>query len=110
MATLKPLNTQKHHFGNIGVKVFTSLTGEHACRAERTSLTLQQLSRVTQAALRYVLPPALLLLLLRQSVGESLNNSVNKGFRPNTQRNHTWVQPFMTSYRLWTSCYDIPPS
>ncbi len=76
-------NSLKPSFGALGVKVFTSLPGEHACVAERSTLTVQERSRATAAGLPFFLPPECSL-LLDQSVGETLNNSVNKASYPHT--------------------------
>lgn len=73
----------KKPFGTLGIKLFISLPGKHACRAERATLTIQERSRATAAALPYILPPECNL-LLNQSVGETLNNSPNKASKPYT--------------------------
>jgi len=76
-------NSLKAPFGTQGVKVFTSIPGTHACRAERATLTVQERARATSAGLPYFLPPELSL-PLDQAIGETLNNSVNKASSPFT--------------------------
>lgn len=69
--------------GAIGIKLKTSLPGHHAHRAERSNQTIDTRSRSVAASLPYHLPPELTL-LLHQSVGETLNNSICKASSPQT--------------------------
>ena len=69
--------------GSIGVKLKVSLPGHHAHRAERKHQTIDTRARSVAATLPYHLPPELHL-LLKQSVGEVLNNSVCKASAPLT--------------------------
>ena len=69
--------------GSIGVKLKVSLPGHHAQRAERKHQTIDTRARSVAATLPYHLPPELHL-LLKQSVGEVLNNSVCKASAPLT--------------------------
>jgi len=71
------------HFGSIGAKLQVSLPGHHAHRAERSTQTVQARARSVVASLPYHLPPELTL-LLHQSVGETLNNSICKASSPLT--------------------------
>ena len=73
----------KPPMGKIGIKVGTSIPGDHAQRAERSTQTIQQRSRSIIDHLPYYLPPELEL-LLQQSVGETLNNSICKASTPST--------------------------
>ena len=69
--------------GAIGAKLKVSLPGQHAHRAERTVQTIADRARSVEASLPYFLPPETHL-LLKQSVGESLNNSICKASDPLT--------------------------
>ena len=69
--------------GAMGIGVLTSLPGEHAHRAERTTQTINDRVRAVCSALPFYIPPELNL-LLDQSVGECLNNSTNKASFPQT--------------------------
>jgi hypothetical protein len=71
------------HLGSIGTHLKVSLPGHHAHRAERTNQTIDDRARSVAATLPYSLPPELTL-LLHQSVGETLNNSVCKASSPLT--------------------------
>ena len=70
-------------FGSIGTKLVVSLPGNHAHRAERSTQTVLARARSVAASLPYHLPPELTL-LLHQSVGETLNNSICKASSPLT--------------------------
>jgi len=63
--------------GSIGTRLKISLPGHHAHRAERTTQTISNRDRSVLSHLPYEIPPELTL-LLSQSVGETLNNSVCK--------------------------------
>lgn len=69
--------------GSIGAKLIVSLPGHHAHRAERSTQTVLTRARSVAASLPYHLPPELTL-LLHQSVGETLNNSICKASSPMT--------------------------
>ena len=69
--------------GSIGVRLKVSLPGQHAQRAERKHQTIDTRARSVAASLPYHLPPELTL-LLKQSVGEVLNNSVCRASAPLT--------------------------
>jgi len=71
------------HFGSIGTQLKVSLPGHHAHRAERSTQTVHTRARSVAASLPYHLPPELTL-LLHQSVGETLNNSICKASAPLT--------------------------
>lgn len=71
------------HFGSIGARLKVSLPGHHAHRAERTNQTIDDRARSVVATLPYTLPPELTL-LLHQSVGETLNNSICTASAPLT--------------------------
>jgi hypothetical protein len=76
-------NALRPSMGTIGIRVASSLPGDHAQRAERSTQTVQQRSRSIIDALPYHLPTECEL-LLQQSVGETLNNSVCKASAPST--------------------------
>ena len=79
------INTSLAPFlGSIGTQLKVSYPGHHAHRAERTTQTIDQRSRAVVSHLPYILPPETTL-LLKQSVGESLNNSVCKASAPFTR-------------------------
>ena len=69
--------------GSIGTRLKISLPGHHAHRAERSTQTLSSRDRSVLSHLPYEIPPELTL-LLSQSVGETLNNSVCKASFPLT--------------------------
>lgn len=69
--------------GAIGTKLKVSLPGHHAHRVERTVQTIAARARSVAAGLPYHLPPETTL-LLKQSVGETLNNSICKASSPLT--------------------------
>ena len=70
-------------FGSIGIKVLTKLPGTHEPIVERSTQTINDRSRAVASGLPYHLPPELVL-LLDQSVGEALNNTVNSASAPQT--------------------------
>ena len=80
------INTSLAPFlGSIGTRLKVSYPGQHAHRAERTTQTFDhQRSRAVCSHLPYILPPKTTL-LLKQSVGETLNNSVCKASAPLTR-------------------------
>ena len=69
--------------GSIGTRLKISLPGHHAHRAERSTQTISSRDRSVLSHLPYEIPPELTL-LLSQSVGETLNNSVCKASFPLT--------------------------
>ena len=71
------------YLGLIGTKLKVSYPGYHAHRAERTTQTIDGRARSLTASLPYHLPPELTL-LLDQSIGETLNNSICKASDPLT--------------------------
>ena len=71
------------YLGTIGTNLKISYPGHHAHRAERTTQTIDARARSLEASLPYHLPPELTL-LLDQSVGETLNNSICKASDPLT--------------------------
>ena len=71
------------YLGIIGTKLIVSYPGHHAHRAERTTQTINGRARSLTASLPYHLPPELTL-LLDQSIGETLNNSICKASDPLT--------------------------
>ena len=79
------INTSLAPFlGSIGTQLKVSYPGHHAHRAERTTQTIDQRARSVVSHLPYILPPETTL-LLKQSVGETLNNSVCKASAPLTR-------------------------
>jgi len=79
------INTSLAPFlGSIGTQLKVSYPGQHAHRAERTTQTIDQRARAVVSHLPYILPPETTL-LLKQSVGETLNNSVCKASAPLTR-------------------------
>ena len=70
--------------GSIGTELKVSLPGHHAHRAERKPQTIAIRARSVTAGLPYHLPPELFLLLLDQSVGKTLNNSICNASAPLT--------------------------
>ena len=79
------INTSLAPFlGSIGTQLKVSYPGHHAHRAERTTQTIDQRARAVVSHLPYILPPETTL-LLKQSIGESLNNSVCKASAPLTR-------------------------
>ena len=79
------INTSLAPFlGSFGTRLKVSYPGHHAHRAERTTQTIDQRARAISSHLPYHLPPETTL-LLKQSVGETLNNSVCKASAPLTR-------------------------
>jgi hypothetical protein len=79
------INTSLAPFlGSIGTRLKVSYPGHHAHRAERTTQTIDHRARAVVSHLPYLLPPETTL-LLKQSVGETLNNSVCKASAPLTR-------------------------
>ena len=79
------INTSLAPFlGSIGTSLKVSYPNHHAHRAERTTQTIDRKARAIFSHLPYILPPETTL-LLKQSVAETLNNSICKASAPHTR-------------------------
>ena len=79
------INTSLAPFlGSIGTTLKVSYPNHHAHRAERTTQTIDRKARAIFSHLPYILPPETTL-LLKQSVAETLNNSICKASAPYTR-------------------------